>query len=86
MLALSTAKLKHSATESLKSGFRAYGLVQFNPNAVYTKMPTENVLSPRIALNETLINASSNMHGWAGEEAESRKSHGSTSVSQRKVS
>ena len=44
-----------SSSENLVSGFRKCGLYPFIPNAVFQKLPSENVMSPRKALDESLL-------------------------------
>ena len=38
--------INENSRKNLISGFRACGLVPFNPYAVYIKLPSENILSP----------------------------------------
>ena len=47
--------INESSRKNLISGLRACGLVPFNPNAVYIKLPSENILSPRKALDQSLL-------------------------------
>ena len=51
------SKLEESGAsfENLVSGFCKCGFVPFNPNVVYKKLPTENVMSPRKALDQSLL-------------------------------
>ena len=44
-----------ASSENLVSGFRKCGLYPFNPNAVFQTLPSENVMSPRKALDESLL-------------------------------
>ena len=51
------AKLEDNgaSSENLISGFRKCGLYPFDPEAVYERLPSENVMSPRKALDESLL-------------------------------
>ena len=42
-------------SENLVSGFCKCGLYPFHPDAVYQRLPSENVMTPRKALNESLL-------------------------------
>ena len=42
-------------SENLFSGFCKCGLYPFHPDAVYQRLPSENVMTPRKALNESLL-------------------------------
>ena len=44
-----------AASENLVNGFCKYGLFHFNPDAVYELFPSENVMSPQKALDESLL-------------------------------
>ena len=51
------SKLEESgaSSENLVSGFCKFGLYPFNPNVVYEKLPSENVMSPRKALDQSFL-------------------------------
>lgn len=61
--------------ENLISGFRACGLVPFNPNAVYIKLPSENVLSPRKALDQSLLDILSEKKNECGDKKDVTQSN-----------
>ena len=42
---------------NLINGFRKCGIYPFNPNEVYKKLPSENVMSPKKALNQSLVDS-----------------------------
>lgn len=44
-----------ATSENLVNGFRKCGLSPFNANIVYELLPSENVMSPRKALDESLF-------------------------------
>ena len=44
-----------AASENLVNGFRKCGLFPFNPDAVYELLPCKNAMSPRKALDESLL-------------------------------
>ena len=52
---LSKRKLNGASSENLVSGFHKCGLYPFHPDAVYQRLPSENVMSPRKALEESLL-------------------------------
>ena len=56
------------------SGFHKCGLYLFNPNVVYKKLPTENVMSPRKALDQSLLQQLQCIReSPVGEDAEQNK-------------
>ena len=50
-----------TAAENLVSGFCKCGLYPFSPDAVYEKLLSRNVMSPRKALDELLLQRLQNM-------------------------
>ena len=44
-----------ATSENLVNGFRKCGLFPFNPNIVYELLPSENIMSSREALGESLF-------------------------------
>ena len=70
------SKLEESGAsfENLVSGFCKCGLYLFNPNVVYKKLPTENVMSPRKALDQSLLQQLQCIReSPVGEDAEQNK-------------
>ena len=64
-----------AAAENMVSGFCKCGLYPFNPDAVYEKLPSRNVMSPRKALIELLLQRLQNMREpQSAEEAVPKQS------------
>ena len=50
-----------AAAENLVSGFCKCGLYPFNPDPVYEKLPSRNIMSPQKALDQSLLQHLQNM-------------------------
>lgn len=64
--------LNETACQNLISGFGKCGISPFDPSVVYTKLPSQNTISPRKAMDESLIGLLSEMR-YGEEESASRK-------------
>ena len=62
-----------SASENLVNGFRKCGLCPFNPDAVYELLPSENVMSPRKALDESLLQHLQGLREVPADEAPTKQ-------------
>ena len=58
---------KNSST-NLQSGFRKCGLVPYNPDEVFKMLPSENILSPSKAMDESVLNLLQELRGEDEDE------------------
>ena len=49
--------IKGNGRSNLINGFRKCGIYPFNPDEVYKKLPGENVMSPKKALDQSLVDS-----------------------------
>ena len=56
---------------NLINGFRKCSIYPFNPSEVYKKLPSENVMSPKKALDQSLVDSLAELH--RGDENEKPK-------------
>ena len=76
LLKTHVSKLEKSgeSSENLVSGFRKCALYPFNPNVVYQNFPSEDVMSPRKALDQSLLQQLQSMReSPVGEHAQQNK-------------
>ena len=62
-----------AASENLVNGFHKCGLFPFNPDAVYELLPSENVMSPRKALDESLLQHLQGLREVPADEAPTKQ-------------